>query len=256
MTDFCTLTNEDFLKIARSDEPAENADLSDMDWTNCDLPGLILRQCRIKDADFSQSRLEDLRAEKCQFLDCTFRAANLNQCHFDGCSFVNKETHQGSTFHFCEIKNATFDDCDFSFTTFYRCDLYDLAVKDCRFRGADLSDSTFCRILSKTRPLNRLEIKTSSFERANLRGLDLGSMQAEQSNFSYALMDECDLTGALMMECDLTNADLLSAVLTNTNLSGSNLEGVDLRQLKSYSGLIIMEGQQKQLLKEMGVDVI
>jgi fluoroquinolone resistance protein len=256
MVEHRALTLNDIRRLQENEQVVENADLGAIDWSNCDLPDLKLKNCLIQNGDFSQSQLEGLIADQCRFLDCSFRSANLDHSHFKGCRFVNKETHEGCSFRFSEMKNATIEECDLSFVRFHRCDLYDLTVTDTMMRAVDFSESTFARVLSKTRQLVRLEVKDSNFERANLRGLNLSSMQAERSKFAYALMEECDLSGALLLECDLGNAELLSAILNDANLSGSNLHGLDLRSLKSFSGLLIMESQQKQLLKEMGVEVI
>ena len=129
-------------------------------------------------------------------------------------------------------------------------------LEDCQFRGADLASSTFSRVISRTKSLVRIAIKNSNFEHANLRGLCLQNLQAEQVRFSQAAMEECDLSEAAMLECDLGGAELLSAVLTLANLSGSNLSGMDLRQLKAYDGMIILDHQQIQLLQEMGIEVL
>jgi fluoroquinolone resistance protein len=251
---FATL--DDVKKCAESGVPLDGVDLSHAEWEDLDFLDLRLQNCTARDTHFRQVELEGLVASDCTFINCDFRSANLNGARFQGCSFSEKETHQGCSFRFSDFQHAVVKQCDFSFSSFDRCDLFGLEIEDCQFRGADLAASTFSRSLSKSKDMVRVTARDSRFEHANLRGLNLSTLQAEKCTFSQAAMEECNLTDAVLLECDLGGAALLSAVMDGANLSGSNLDGLDLRLLKSHNGLIILDHQQRQLMTELGIDVL
>lgn len=67
-----------------------------------------------------------------------------------------------------------------------------------------------------------------SFEGANLKGIDLKSMDLSSGIFRNANFRYADLTNTNLSNADLSGASLRHAVLVNTNLSGADLTNADL----------------------------
>lgn len=256
MTDHRTFDRDELLSTAASGETVTKADLRYIDWVDLEIPELALKNCLVDETTLDGVQLEALDAADCQFRGSQFRSCSFKEAKFTNCTFVNKAEHTGAMFRFCDFQHAAFEGCDVSFSTFERCDLYDMTILESLFRACDLSSSTFSRQLSKSKHLVTLTLKRSNFSQSNWHGLNLETMTADEVDFTEALMAECNLASAVMTECNLTNAEFLSADFTGANLSASNLQGLDLRSLRSHNGLIILDTQQKQLLQEMGVEVL
>ncbi len=67
-----------------------------------------------------------------------------------------------------------------------------------------------------------------SFEGANLKGIDLKSLDLSSGMFRNANFRYADLTNTNLSNADLSGASLRHAVLVNTNLSGADLTNADL----------------------------
>lgn len=233
----------------------EGYDLNGAFWEGLELLDLQLKNCRSGEVKFQGCDLEGLRAESCDFVGASFVSTNLKEARFTQCRFTNKEKHEGPVFRYVKLVNGRFENCDVSFSKFDHCELYDLGLKDCNFRAADFAGSEFSRQLSKTRALVLFEAAETNLESANLFCLNLEGVKFEKCTLRGAILGESNLSSALLLDCNLNDIEWRQADLTGANLGGSNLEGLDLRTLRAFDGLMIGEAQGAILLNEMGIGV-
>lgn len=235
--------------------PLEGYDLSSVVWDGLELLDLELLNCRSGEVKFQGCDLEGLKAEGCDFVGASFASTNLKEASFKKCQFTNREKHEGPVFRYVKLVNGRFENCDVSFSKFDHCELYDLGLKDCNFRATDFAGSEFSRQLSKTRALVMLEVIETNLDSANLFCLNLEGVKFEKCTLRGAILGESNLSSALLLDCNLNDIEWRQADLTGANLGGSNIEGLDLRTLRAFDGLMIGEAQGQILLEEMGIGV-
>jgi uncharacterized protein YjbI with pentapeptide repeats len=256
VSDFKTLDIATLEEAAEERMPLEGYDLSGVMWNGLDFLDLELKGCRSGDTKFQGCDLEGLKAEDCDFVGASFASTNLREASFRKCQFTDREKHEGVLFRYVKLVNARFENCDASFSKFDHCELYDLGLKDCNFRAVDFAGSEFSRQLSKTRALVLLEVVETNLDSANLFCLNLEGVKFEKSTLRGAILSESNLSSALLLDCNLNDVDWRQADLTGANLGGSNIEGLDLRTLRAFDGLVIGEAQGTILLDQMGVSII
>lgn len=255
MSDFKDLDIAILEEVAEQGAALDGYDLSGVMWDGLDLLDLEMKNCRSGEMKFQGCDLEGLKAEDCDFTGASFASTNLREACFTKCQFTDREKHEGAIFRYVKLDNARFDNCDVSFSKFDHCELYDLGLKECNFRAVDFAGSSFARTLSRTRSLVLFEAIETNLDSANLFCLVLEGVKFEKCTLRGAILGESNLSSALLLDCNLNDIDWRQADLSGANLGGSNVEGLDLRTLRAFDGLMIGEAQGAILLDQMGVNV-
>ena len=76
------LDQEAFEAALRAGTPVENADLSDIDWTDLPDGRLVVRHSTVRNAIIDDAPLEGAVFEHCTFLRCSFPVSRLSQARF------------------------------------------------------------------------------------------------------------------------------------------------------------------------------
>jgi uncharacterized protein YjbI with pentapeptide repeats len=94
------------------------------------------------------------------------------------------------------------------------------------------------KLLTREDVENGVKQKTS-FEDANLKGIDLKDLDLSGGIFKNANFRYADLTNTNLSNADLSGASLRHAVLVNTNLRGADLTNADLTHADMRSAVLV-----------------
>ncbi|MBP2704737.1 pentapeptide repeat-containing protein [Microbispora sp. RL4-1S] len=167
------------------------ATFDEVDLTQKDLTGAILRDASFKEADLTQAHLEYADLRGADFSDADL--GQLQAKHADLRGAVLTDAHAGQ---------AQFPHADLTGAVLTRAELTQANLVDAKLAGADLRNAT----------LGQIKARTADFTKARLNEAKMG--QAELQN---AVLKDADLREAELTQADLDGADLHGADVGKTS---------------------------------------
>ncbi len=223
----------------------DDLDLAEARFTRCHFQAPTVRG-----ADFSDSVFETCRFEPMRWANCKLARSRL-----EGCTLFDTGTRKGCTFAFCDLTSAEIAKSNLATVAFERCDLHGMSAVDSSFRGASFRQSSFTRTLSRRSALTKAGFERCNFSFADLSGLFLQRAEFLSCKLSEASFIETDLGEATLRGCALDRVEWERARLRKADLRGSDLSGLNLTVLADYTGMMISDSAQAELLHGLGIDV-
>ncbi|WP_214106735.1 pentapeptide repeat-containing protein [Acrocarpospora catenulata] len=187
-----------------------NAKLDEVDLTQKDLTGAVLRGASLREADLTQAHLEyaDLRGA-----DLT--SADLGQLR------AKQADLRGAVLIDAEAGQAEFPHADLTEAVMTRAVLTQATLTNAKLTGADLNQAE----------LGQVKGRTADFSGAKLREVKFG-----QAQLQHAVFKDADLTEAQFIQAELKGADFTGAVVDqasfiqagDVNLAGAKGAATDL----------------------------
>lgn len=112
------------------------------------------------------------------------------------------------------LANVRLHECDFRGSDLTWCDLSSCTFVGCRFDHANLGGIQLLRAL---------EMRSTSFYRANLQGADIGGASFTRCNFDGADISKARLENVEFVECNLTGVSFVESQLTAVRFVDSQL---------------------------------
>lgn len=175
-------------------------------------------------ADLADAQLTRISLQNTALMGASFQKANLTEASFSKCGLQNSNFSAaicpGITMSGCALRDADFQNANLQKAKFYKCDWQNsrvLGFKDADLTGAEFTDCEFnyCDLRDVFNHDKRIKLLRCSFVDSDLQG----------SDFSYADLTSCKLSGA-----NLSSAILRKANLYGVALGGAKLADADLRQ--------------------------
>lgn len=143
--------------LTLTQETAEGLDLSDLEFHDA-----ALRKCRFIRCDFSGAAFFGCRLENCDFSGCRLPGSFWRDCRLSGCKA------DGADFRRSRLKDTVLEQCLFRSVPFTGGRWDRLAVKECNFTEAILSELRLSKATLEQTDLTRAELF-----RTALAGVDL-----------------------------------------------------------------------------------
>ncbi|MEZ0072759.1 pentapeptide repeat-containing protein [Planotetraspora sp. GP83] len=181
------------------------AKLDEVDLTQKDLTGAILRDASLKEADLTQAHLEYADLRGADLSDADLGQLKAKQADLRGAILIDAEAGQ-----------AEFPHADLTEAVLTRAVLTQANLTNATLVDADLTEST----------LGQIKGRTADFTRAKLKDAKLG-----QAELQHTVLKNADLSRA-----ELTQADLQGADLTGANVQGASFTQAQDLNLTGTSG--------------------
>lgn len=236
-------------------KPIENADLSQIDWTDLAPGRIVARKCVFRESSMVEAELVGALFENCTFENVRFAGANLTDARFVRCALFNAVTRQGCDFSRADLENASFENCNLSTARFHLARLFDATFDKCKASGCDFEDAIFSRKGGGRIAIARVRFAMTLLDMANFRQ---GSLEEciftdcglRQTDFRQATLAGADLSGS-----DLSEAVLDGAMLDNADLRGATLYGINITQLAGFENVKVSSDQLSDIVRALGIKV-
>ena len=133
--------------LTLTQETAEGLDLSDLEFHDA-----ALRKCRFIHCDFSGAAFFGCRLENCDFSGCRLPGSFWRDCRLSGCKA------DGADFRRSRLKDTVLEQCLFRSVPFTGGRWDRLAVKECNFTEAILSELRLSKVTLEQTDLTRAEL--------------------------------------------------------------------------------------------------
>ncbi len=255
-----TKKNKDFSNMDLTVyEDFSELDLSNANFTNCNLKGAILSLTNLSGANFtganlSRAVLGQANLNRTIFHNTILNGALLNGVDLSGAifkevslegTFLNDANLTGVRLTGSSLKGAYLEEAKLTGADLSGVDLTDARCPGVDFNGANLSGATLYGAdlsYQDFRNINLFKFKPSNaiLIGANFSGLNLSKVNFNKAalfganfskaNLSSANLVQADLEEADLSEANLSNARLFRARLLNVNLNNARMENAMLRQ--------------------------
>ncbi|GII82640.1 hypothetical protein Ssi03_06300 [Sphaerisporangium siamense] len=179
------------------------AKLDEVDLTQKDLTGALLKNASLKEADLTQARLEYADLTGADLSD-----ADLGQMH------AKQATFRGAVMTDAEAGQAEFPHADLTGAIMARAELTQAEFTDATLIDADLNEAT----------LGQVQARNADFTRAKMREVKLGQAKLQFAVFKGANLTEAEFTQAELRGADLHGATVQGASFIqadDVNLTGA-----------------------------------
>lgn len=248
--------NDAIYEVLRRHGKVSGLDLSGFAFDEQPLGRTGFEKCTAANTRYVGGELQLSTWNGCRFSKCQFSNIELVGATFESCQFFDGES--GSLFRFCELREATFENCDLALSTFLACGLHDVKFSNCRMPGVTFEKPAFGLV---RHPRSKKSVRVAGFfEKCNMANAII-----RDSDFSSLKILDCDLAsadlqGTLLINCSLRRSNLSNAALrhvdlTGADLRGADLTGLDLHDLRGFSGMQISASQQHHVLRSLGIEV-
>lgn len=249
-------------KVSVAGEDWSKADLSKLDLRGVDLTGAILQDCSLREARLDEANLSGANLSGAELTQASFRKACLDGADLTGVSAAS------AVFEEASLEGATLNGGDFSKASFKkaRCvgaelfearlpqvDLREACLDEADLTGAKLEGARLDGASLKDTELAEADASRASFDGANLtqlrasRGVRMAQasfkrVQAAQSRWGGALLDETDFSFSELERADFSGASLVKARFNGCNLphsrfASARLVGVSMLKANVFEGL-------------------
>ncbi|GAB1820281.1 pentapeptide repeat-containing protein [Herbidospora sp. RD11066] len=197
------------------------AKLDEVDFTQKDLTGAILRKASLREADFTQAHLEyaDLR-------EADLTSADLGQLQ------AKQADLRGATLIDVEGGQAEFPHADLSGAIMTRANLSQVTLTNAKLVGADLNEAELGQVKGRTADFTRAKMKEAKFGQGELQHAVFKDTDLTEAQFTQADLQGADFTGAVIEGASFIQAD-------DVNLNGARGSGTDVPEntpQEPYSG--------------------
>ena len=181
-----------------------------------------LSEVRVSDVTFKRIALHGAPATQCDFSRTKFSESSLRGADFSGSMF------RATSYFSSELIEASFEGCTLSNTSFFNC-----RIANSRFTGARITSGNF----------NGCELFGANFARALLVNSrfdapERGNIPLDRSDFSNAILVDCDLMGANFYGANFRDALLIKVDLRHANLSEADFTGAHLIDVQVDTSLL------------------
>jgi fluoroquinolone resistance protein len=244
-----------FEALLKENDVIERIDISSLDIYDQDLSDHTFQGCVANGAIFTDIPMEGTKWQDCQMIGTTFKSVEMSYAKFHNCTFFDKAASKGSAFRFSTLTGVEFDQCDLTLSELNRCGAYDIAFKNCRMLGINLSAADFSQSFSKTVVRSQATFTDCNLEQADLSGVNLSGCEMLDCNMYRAALAETNLSGANLQRSTLVDVDAVGANMAGADLRGCQVDGLNLMNLAKFDGLMITHDHTPGLLRELGIDV-
>ena len=207
-------------------EPNKLLNLSNSNFTYCDLTGIDFTKCTITGGNFTNAMINEVTLPK-NLSNINFTGQDLSKHDLQGCNLTGAKLNKVMLPK--NLSNINFTGQDLS--------KHDL--QGCNLTGANLNKVILPKNLSNINFTGQ-DLSKHDLQGCNLTGVNLNKVTLPK-NLSNINFTACDLTGFdlskhVITGGNFTNAEIKNTILplnlTNVNLSGTNLSGMYLTQHK------------------------
>ncbi|NDJ56387.1 DUF2169 domain-containing protein [Enterobacteriaceae bacterium 4M9] len=191
------------------------ANCSDCDFSGSTINGLISEGAQFERCNFAQATLSDLVLDNVAFTDCQFSAAMLNNVIVTDCTLENAVL-TGARLHKCNFSDSQLTGAVFTQAHLERCSVSRCAASESDFSYARLQNCAFVAATS---------LEKASFNHAILHQCSLRQTPLAQADLSFCQLENCDLS-----EAELNGANLCLMQASDTLFIRARLEDASLRQ--------------------------
>lgn len=180
-------------------------DLSDLDFSRCNLQG----------ACFSGANLSGAKFDGANLSNATFEGANLQEAEFIGAKA------RDANFHAADLTDAVIKESDFT-RAYLPFSFGERAqVEKSNFRFADIRNGQW----------QDVRIEGSDLSYANLEGVVLANADIRRTKMVHANLERAILNGCQLVESDLTGAFLKEAEMRKAKVKQTSLEKVQAKSI-------------------------
>lgn len=186
------------------------AKLDEVDLTQKDLTGAILRNASLKEADLTQAYLEYADLRGADLTSADLGQLRAKQADLRGAILVDAEAGQ-----------AEFPHANLTGAVLSRAVLTQATLTGAKLVDADLNEAT----------LGQIKARTADFTKAKMKEAKLGQAQLQHAVFKDTDLGEAEFTQAELQGADLTGANVEKASFIQAddlNLTGSRGTPVDV----------------------------
>ena len=186
------------------------AKLDEVDLTQKDLTGAILRDASLKEADLTQAHVEYADLRGADLSEADLGQLQAKQADLRGAVLIDAEAGQA------EFPHADLTEAVLTRTVLTQADLTDAQLKDADLRGAELGQAK-----ARTADFTRARLRDATFDQAELQYAVFKDADLEKAQFTQANLQGADLRGANVEDATFVQADDL-------NLSGTRGSAEDV----------------------------
>lgn len=215
--DKSSLSRDEIISRINNTADGERPDLRHTQFTDNDLTNM----------DFKQANLHGLVLKKINFSDSDFSGTNMDVTILTNSNFENVNFENASLYAVVAI-DVNFRNANLSNARIIA------NMKNANLVGTNLQNAR-AGANTKNQPMGlmRTIIKYAKLDKADLTNATFNLCEARFASFVDA-----NLTGADLTNCDLRKADFTGANLTNTNLTGAKLDGTIFKGIKGKDTII------------------
>ncbi|GAA1291948.1 hypothetical protein Psi02_36710 [Planotetraspora silvatica] len=186
------------------------AKLDEVDLSQKDLTGAILRDASLKEADLTQVHVEYADLRGADLSEADLGQLRAKQADFRGAVLIDAEAGQA------EFPHADLTEAVLTRTVLTQADLTDADLKDADLRGAELG-----QVKARTADFTRARLRDATFDQAELQYAVFKDADLEKAQFTQANLQGADLRGADVKDATFVQADDLN--LTGTRGSAEDV---------------------------------
>lgn len=164
-------------------------------------------------ADLSGLDLKGWHFDRCKLARTRFDGSSFERATFTACKAPF------ASFAGANLSEATITGGDFSNTTFRRSSLAHARFSRCKLMGADLQDAKTWGLSLEEAVLTLAKLAKVSFRKLALHRIDFSEAQLLDCDFRETVFEECSLRDAVLVNCRFERADLRGADLGGIGLA-------------------------------------
>ena len=240
-----------------------NSTISGMDFTDCDMKGLVIAdktftKCKFSKVNLTNAKLKNIKFIEVKFEGVKFVSAILEKVYFKKCIFsdldftdakmrkmnfkkavlnedvvfkdaiLTESNFEDANLYTADFEGALFNETNFDSATFVEANLKGVEAIDSSFKKADFNEANLIYANFESIEMTGAMFIKANLIEANLMGANLGGAFFRDADLTGANLLETDLTGARLTRAYLRGANLIGAILTSADLKNADLKGADL----------------------------
>ena len=240
-----------------------NSTISGMDFTDCDMKGLVIAdktftKCKFSKVNLTNAKLKNIKFIEVKFEGVKFVSAILEKVYFKKCIFsdldftdakmrkmnfkkavlnedvvfkdaiLTESNFEDANLYTADFEGALFNETNFDSATFVEANLKGVEAIDSSFKKADFNEANLIYANFESIEMTGAMFIKANLIEANLMGANLGGAFFRDADLTGANLLETDLTGARLTRAYLRGANLIGAILTSADLKNADLTGADL----------------------------
>ncbi|WP_061299699.1 pentapeptide repeat-containing protein [Herbidospora cretacea] len=192
------------------------AKLDEVDFTQKDLTGAILRNASMKEADFTQAHLEYADLQGADLTSADLGQLRAKQADLRKAILVDVEAGQ-----------AEFPNADLTEAIMTRANLTQVTLTNAKLVGADLNEATLGQVKGRKADFSGAKMKEATFGQGELQHAVFKGTDLTEAEFTQAELQGADFTGAVIDKASFIQAD-------DVNLSGAGEGATDVPEDTQY----------------------